>query len=672
LPHFLLVLGLVLLPLVYSTQVIDPVLLPRFVVAFLVMVLCFGLSLLPSVRFSTDWISKLRPLYLCLLGYGLITSLSFFFALNVAEVWMELGRTAFFISMFFLLVSLGRGQRSFVEWLLKGVVVSVGVIGVLGLWDLWQQQGQLRADKSLYGIRSVMAHKNLMASALFMGLPACFYFVFATKKLWRYVGLVVTFMGGLLIIVVQSRAVWLAIVGAFLVGLLGLGIGMAMGKQKVATRKIVGAFGGLLFLGISGWFLLQYTYFSKLNQSNTLKNRVAAMFQYKSVKNEHTETINERLYLWGNTWQLIKDQPLKGVGAGNWKVYFPSKGLEGLRAEQGLVHFQRPHNDFLGIWCEKGLFGLLLWLGIFVCVGYMGIRVLLTTKSEQEQLLVFVSLLGLLGYGIISFFDFPYERCLHLFYLAILLMVPTVVYLDNDTPPPAIAAKNRLLILGFLILNMGALWLMGYRVYSEFYLRDGLIARSKDEAEEALYLFETAKSPFYQLDPTAIPIDWYIGELFYKRKKWTYANSFFEKALKQHPYQVNVLNNLASTAYAADAPERAVEYYERALEIAPHFDESNLNMAALYFNKNEQEKALHYLLQCSPQTQNSRYSLFLSKIMPFAIQRVKAQETNPLVLEKLEELERDVEWQKRIHEDFYDKKTDSIGKVILDNCLFSL
>jgi len=57
------------------------------------------------------------------------------------------------------------------------------------------------------------------------------------------------------------------------------------------------------------------------------------------------------------TIEMVKDNPVIGVGAGNWMINYPVyyaqyQGLE-------FKNWRRPHNDYIWILAEKGFLGLI-------------------------------------------------------------------------------------------------------------------------------------------------------------------------------------------------------------------------------------------------------------------------------------------------------------------------
>ena len=66
---------------------------------------------------------------------------------------------------------------------------------------------------------------------------------------------------------------------------------------------------------------------------------------------------------------MIKAHPVVGVGAGNFEYAYP---LYRTQKEKEItpkgVKYTRAHNEFLQVWAEMGIFGLLAFLGILWAV----------------------------------------------------------------------------------------------------------------------------------------------------------------------------------------------------------------------------------------------------------------------------------------------------------------
>jgi len=75
------------------------------------------------------------------------------------------------------------------------------------------------------------------------------------------------------------------------------------------------------------------------------------------------------------------------------------------------------------------------------------------------------------------------------------------------------------------------------------------------------------------------------------------------------------LNNLASSFALLKEYDSAIFYYEKAVIIAPNFDESWFNMAAIYYNKKEYFAAYKSLKKVNLFTTDERYRPFVKTIL---------------------------------------------------------
>ena len=71
-----------------------------------------------------------------------------------------------------------------------------------------------------------------------------------------------------------------------------------------------------------------------------------------------------RMVLWKHTIELIQDRPLLGFGTGSFEEAYSQKIKDNPNWEKNIMH--DPHNQFLKIWVEMGIFGLMVFLGMLV------------------------------------------------------------------------------------------------------------------------------------------------------------------------------------------------------------------------------------------------------------------------------------------------------------------
>ena len=73
---------------------------------------------------------------------------------------------------------------------------------------------------------------------------------------------------------------------------------------------------------------------------------------------QHHTTLR-RIFSWKNTWEIIKQHPVFGVGVGDYK-----DEMQAMYDKDGLDLSVNTHNQFLHIWAGTGIAGLLLFLFI--------------------------------------------------------------------------------------------------------------------------------------------------------------------------------------------------------------------------------------------------------------------------------------------------------------------
>ncbi len=92
----------------------------------------------------------------------------------------------------------------------------------------------------------------------------------------------------------------------------------------------------------------------------------AAALTIKSSAGESTRLRNlMRVYLWSGTFKMVKDNPVLGVGTGNFKIIYPLyRSAEEREVTPKGITYSKAHNDFLQIWAETGTLGLVCFLWI--------------------------------------------------------------------------------------------------------------------------------------------------------------------------------------------------------------------------------------------------------------------------------------------------------------------
>lgn len=101
--------------------------------------------------------------------------------------------------------------------------------------------------------------------------------------------------------------------------------------------------------------------------------------------NEISKTISEdiRFTIWKSAWTVIKAHPLTGVGTGNASTELKKEFVD-LGYSEGFYANLNAHNQFLEIFLENGLIGLLIFLGLIGYLIYIGMT------ERNDFLLIYI------------------------------------------------------------------------------------------------------------------------------------------------------------------------------------------------------------------------------------------------------------------------------------------
>ncbi|MBU0764393.1 MAG: O-antigen ligase family protein, partial [Bacteroidetes bacterium] len=354
-------------------------------------------------------------------------------------------------------------------------------------------------------------------------------------------------------------------------------------------------------------------------------------------KEKYPGSVATRLLLWKQSLGLVKQNPLFGVGAGNWKINFPKTGLNEFDyyVRQGNKHFQRPHNDFICVLCESGITGLLFYLTAYIMIIVFAIKSFFKEKSRNHRMLSVLLCAGLIGYLVISFFDFPVERITHnilicIYFAIILRLNPGTVHKEI-----IISRKSKYVFLVFcLVTGIFSIHVSRQRLKGEMYSNKLLHAQATQNWKVLIKEADNASSRYYSMDPFSTPVSWYKGVALFSLSRLNEAQAEFSKAYRQHPYHLQILNNLASCYEIKGNHVRSVELYRKALEISSGFEEAIVNLSIVYFNLGEIEKAFQ-TIQTNRISENPKYIIAIKAILAKKTEIIAQRQSNKWLADKI-------------------------------------
>lgn len=578
LPSWLVAITVALIPLCSYDYLIDPKLTSRHLLISVLTLILILFSLFNARKLTVykNWLYWCLPFFFLFISYFS----SSFFSLNVGEAYFWIGKIAVYFSLFTVLLLLRFQDMLHVRKIAVAIMISVFVGLLLFLFEANEKQllkTTTLIDKNLYSLSSPFGHKNLYASYLVLCIPFLGYLFVKSRKIKRFWYVFVLILALGLIMVLQAKA---SILGLIIAGIFLLPVVLfIIRKQNKKRFRIILIGGGVLLItSLLTIFLFQ--------------DHFALLFQTASVK--------ERLLVWQNTASMIQEFPMTGVGGGNWQIYFPKYGLNSFHEINEQIHlgyqtFQRPHNDFLWVFSEAGVLGILAFVSIFLS-GLIGVyRSFHQSNNYQEKIIPLLFGLGIIAYAIISVFDFPLERSEHVF-IFILLLVFSI--------PLTKSSKKRLKTSSLLGIFISLFIISGYSVYNtsiriqqEKEHLKVLVAHRRGEWNAMLNVQNESNRHFYEIDNFSIPREWYRGVAHFTLGNIEKSKKAFENAYEQSPYQVHVINNLAGVYQNQGDHKKAIKFYDEALRIASYHPEILLNKSVALFNQKKIDAAFDNLLK---------------------------------------------------------------------------
>ncbi len=566
LPRIFIFFLFILCVVAYDPRLIDYFLHSRFVlVSGALLLISFSVVLRdPSKRFEIGKIDVAIALF-CL--WNLISiqwSHNFSEAIFAAQKWI-LFATVFWICRI-LCGDLLSKEVFYIARVSRLFTVLILLV-VSGRLVLLYSEGTY-SNEALYGLQNMFGHRSLISAFIMLLLPINLMDVRRSQRLLTSTNGIILWQI-IVIVLLQSRAVYLALFLGCVALCFYLFFTTRPGSTKTNYFRI-----GVVLTTVA--FLIG----AVLYTNPELRERLNPLTYATS------QTAYERRLIWLKTTALVKDHPWQGVGTGNWKIQFPGYGLEGsYRMQDQNVVFTRVHNDFLEILAELGVIGLLLYLSIFTLASLA-----IWQHRRVNPWPSFLLALGLGAFVIFSCIDFPKERIEFLVLLALYLAF--IQRAEVHRYKPVFQISSRLFCAVLALCMMFNLMSGISRWYGEIESKKMLSMRAAKDWSGVIRHIQQAQSKWYELDPSTMPLPFYSGIAHYHLQQHDEAERAFTRALQLHPYNFQVINNLATVLIQKERYMEAIEHLKEALRINDRFEDALFNLAYCYYALGQYNAAL--------------------------------------------------------------------------------
>ncbi len=630
----------VLLPLLRSEQTVDPDLHLKYIALGLLLTACMAYFFLTGKQQLNYQVLK-QPLLMACFAALLCTLYALFISDNSADARFDAYRTFYttvlIIVLVFMDVTLLQEELPRAFTFLNLVLLIAGLRDLVGLL----KTGTITVPEDTYAIQGMFEHRNLYAQLLFFSFPFTLYGSLSLTGFWKQLARVCFAVSLFMLLILSNRATWLALLSGFIL-LVPTFIGYV--RKNGQTTQIM-ALGKTLRLPVLGAVLLTLVFFAVFFETKTINKHAA------NIVNFEKGSTKDRMVLWKNTLALIREKPITGHGLASWKIKVLECGNTGLASEDNITFYQTPHNDFLWVATEQGLIGLAVYLSIFLLCFFYLIKTLKSASDIRQFLFCFSLLFMFAGYTVYAFFSFPRERIESCIMFALVPGLCLALYFKNSGLLFWRPGKRNyfLFILPLLVIYGLRIGIVRFR--GEVHLAKAMQAKANGDNQKIIHEIEKASSPFYQIDPVSTPLAWYSGSALFNLGNYTEALKAYEEAVRITPCHIHVLNNLASCYEMLGKHELALEYYNKALTLAPNFEEAWLNSCAIYFNQRRFKEAYTALGHINSETKNPQYLTFLSTVMKTLVEEQIQQHPNSAFSAEYRQHKEDKGWLLKIHKE---------------------
>ena len=580
--------SIAIIPLVYSSGTIDPAFTIRAVLLAALTVITIVVSRKDPLRTG--------PLLWLWMIYAAFNIVSIFAARNSGEAIYTASTVLLYGAWFFAVMQIT--TKDLIPAMLRTITFLGFTIASLSLFQYLDIGfGFIPGGVGPY---ATMTTKNLMSSFLFLTLPTTLYIIFAGSQRWSIFGLCTLAISILVLLISQTRAVWL---GCAVAGIAATFIFVLSGARQTLWKSYRSGIrnGALVTIAcVVAIFVFNVAPRTGPREQSAYE-KAGTLVSYAS-----DTSANMRLTVWKESLAMFWDHPM-GVGAGNWKIVLPAYGLEHFPhyVQDGTYQWTEIHNDFLSALCETGVGGGLAFLAIFAVAIIIAIRATRgnVAKNSQEALLATLIAAELCGYAAISFFDFPNARVEHtMLFLVWLSLLPVRTGEDRPDRLPKTMASPIAVLLAILALVLSL-----QRFIAELHEKTVLEARIEQDWNTVIEECNKIYNPkLLSLDALSTPVLYYKAEAEFMEGQYGDALRDNLTALHAHPNHFYTLNNIGSSYVKIGNFREAEAFYSRALAVSPHFEESLLNMAVVYFNQGAFDTALQFVSRCDTSQSGSR------------------------------------------------------------------
>ena len=516
--------------------------------------------------------------------------ISLFYAINKAEVLIDNSRIVIFFFVFvnlFLLIKRNKILIKYIPYLISAILF----IELFLVYERFFSRYTGETYTRDMGLRAFSGNINIAAFNFLMKFP---FLLNVLSRIKKYQLLKISILSAFIfcLFLLGSRGANLFFF--FMILLIVLSFVFFKQKTFIGKKDFI-----IIFLSLVIGILLNSFVFQENKSLNVVQRST----------NLDTSSTQQRIRFYKAALNSILENPIIGVGLGNWKIHATEYDKPFMKDYTVPYHV---HNDFLEIFAEIGIIGFILYYGIFLWIFILLFKKIKTKNHKEDKnfnLLIIASLSSLV-YLADSFLNFPFTRPLiqtqNFFYLALILILlensEKINFNFLNINYDSFSKKS----IYFLIIISGVFYsgIISYKVFQSYLDQQFLkAAGSGTLSNYSRQYVESIQSEIPSIDATTVPIETLKANLIYNIKDYEYNDDtlhyMISQGRKQNPFLP--YNDLTkSVLYIKQRkPDSAYLFAKKAFYEIPnhnvHF-ELLMDIAEAYKDSIEVNKAMNTLV----------------------------------------------------------------------------
>ena len=492
--------------------------------------------------FRNNFASKFTLIELMILGLVAWPLLKFSSVSAQSELHGHIARMAL---LFGITVVSADAFRNREKDTLQGFCIGAQVALIISGLSIIPAIGDAYKEGNIYlASGKLFVHKNYAAATLLILLPAALSFRLP-NSIGSYLQRIAISLAVIEILLLRTRGVWISV---FFVLLIAIGVYTLQKKSLARKYSLVSL--GIIAIGIG--LVVLFSGGEKIIDSSTIQSR---------------------MHYWEASKEMFLDNPITGVGAGQWKVAYPGTGLKGTNESvmNGVTSILRPHNDVIWLLSETGIGALFFITLIGLCI--------LNLFLHKQQQIFGLTTIAFFGYGL---GEFPLERAT--------LLIPFAVslgYLSSNSKVILSTKKLPGLICTSALL-LYSIFISYSRVNGEKDASRALNEYRSRNTQEMIEYSASAQSQYFEMDIFNNPMPYFegLGILMQAGQKPSSAAlkkcaHKFEEALEIHPNHILSLNQMGQIRRLEGNLTQSGQYYEKVLNMSPRNTSAALRLVEI-------------------------------------------------------------------------------------------